>query len=99
MADLSNDVTFAPGQPSPLPTSQSGAPPFGITVGASPFVYVAPYAMAIIVAGGSVSVLTYSRGGVSAALGLLGGSIELSAGDSLTVTWLVTKPTMTGIPR
>lgn len=94
--DLSAETTQAP-----LVVAnnrQIGNPTFGIAVGASPFTYVAPYAMAIAINGGTVSLVSYGRGVSLTALGLLSGLIELNAGDSVRIAYL-TVPTMTAIPR
>ncbi len=97
MADLSGEATFAPGIQS-VDNRKVGNPTFGITVGASPFTYTAPYPMAVVLSGGTVSLVSYRRGASLVALGLLAGIIELNTGDSLQVTYL-TAPTMTAIPR
>jgi len=98
MADLSQEPTFAPGIQS-IDNRRIGNPTFGIAVGASPFTYTAPYPMAVIVSGGTVSLLTYRRAGVNVSLGLVAGIVELDTGDGITVTWAVSAPTMTAIPR
>ncbi len=97
MADLSQDMTFAPGIQS-VDNRSARNPTFGITVGASPFTYTAPYPMAVVLSGGTVSLVSYGRGGALVALGLLAGIVELNTGDSLRVTY-VTAPSMTAIPR
>ncbi len=94
-ADLSSEVTAAP---MGLGGRGPGNPTFGITVGASPFTYTAPYSMAVAINGGTVSVISYGRGPSLTVLGLLGGLIELNPGDSVRVTY-VAAPTMTAIPR
>lgn len=76
-----------------------GNPTFGVVVGASPFTYMATLQCAAVVSGGSVSVISYTRGGTVTALGLLNGIVELNVGDSITITWLITKPILTIIPR
>jgi hypothetical protein len=97
MADLSSESTFAPGIQS-VDNRKVGNPTFGIAVGASPFTYTAPYPMAVVLSGGTVSLVSYRRGASLVALGLLSGIVELNTGDSLQVTYLTT-PTMTAIPR
>jgi hypothetical protein len=97
MADLS-ETTFAPHISSPQEEPASSGT-FGIVVGVSPFAYTAPYRMAVIVSGGAVSLMSYGRGASTATLGLTNGIIELNKGDVLNVTYAVTTPTMTGIPR
>lgn len=87
-------VTPMPAQPKPAPTT-----PFGITVGASPFTYTAPTDMDVVISGGAVSLVTFTRSVSAVALGLTSGIVHLNPGDKLTITWLVTKPSVTGIPR
>ena len=96
--DLSGEATFAPGVQS-ITNRQTGNPTFGVTVGNSPFTWTAPYPVAAVVSGGSVSIVSYTRGLSVLPLGITQGIIELNTGDSLTITWLVTKPTLTIIPR
>lgn len=96
MADLSVESTNQPMIAADNRTS--GNPTFSIAVGASPFTYIAPYGMAVAVSGGSVSLVQYGRGGTLVGLSLLGGLLELNAGDSLRITYL-TAPTLTAIPR
>ena len=98
MPDLSQESTFAPGMQS-VDNRRVGNPTFGIAVGASPFTYTAPYAMAVAITGGAVSLITYKRGATVVSLSLLSGLAELSQGDAITVTWAVSAPTMTAIPR
>lgn len=97
MPDLSQEATWAPGSAS-MQTSKNGSPTFGITVGASPFTYTAPYPLAVVISGGTVSLVSYGRGASLVALGLLQGVVELNTGDSVRVTY-VTAPTITAIPR
>lgn len=95
MADLSGESTFAIG----MQSRRDGNPTFGIPVGGSPFTYAAPYPMAVAVSGGAVSLIQYRRGGALTAIGMVAGLIELNAGDSVVVTWAITPPSMTAIPR
>lgn len=69
-----------------------------ITVGASPFNYTGVGDGLLVVSGGSVSLITYSRNGSAIALGLISGTIPILKGDVVAVTWLVSAPTMTFIP-
>lgn len=71
------------------------------SLGASPAVIQNPaaYAQDVMVSGGSVSLIEYSRDGVSwYTTGLVGGMMRLSPGDRLRITYLV-PPTVTWIPR
>ena len=72
---------------------------FNIPVGNSIFSYTAPFRMAVAISGGTVQLVTYGRTGLLIPTGLTGGLIELNAGDTVNVTWLGVRPTMTGIPR
>lgn len=72
--------------------------PASISVGASPFTYTAPSDGLVIVSGGTVSLVQYGRGASTTALGLLGGIIPVLKGDTVTVTWAISAPTMTFMP-
>ena len=67
-----------------------------ITVGVSPFVYTAPRGGSVIVNGGTVSKIEFTRTNKHTT-GQTGGMFTVSLGDSLTVTWSG-KPTMTFVP-
>lgn len=67
-----------------------------ITVGASPFSYTAPRGGVVIVYGGSVSVVSFTRVGTYTT-GQTQGMFTLGAGDILTVTYSGA-PTMTFAP-
>jgi len=73
----------------------------GITVGVSPFSYknAGKSNVDIIVDGGTVSAIAYSRDGTNFfTTGLTAGMFSLSPGDTLKVTYSAT-PTMTLVPR
>lgn len=72
--------------------------PASQTAGASPFVYTAPANGIVIVSGGTVSLVQYGRQGTLTALGLTSGTFPIVQGDTVTVTWVVTAPTITFIP-
>lgn len=94
---LRAETTFAGLQTGGIAIASSGV--FNIPVGSSPFMYTAPFRMAVAISGGNVSLVTYGRAGLAIPTGLTGGLIELNAGDTVTVVWLGLRPTMTGIPR
>jgi hypothetical protein len=84
----------------PMVDSSSAQATSSITVGASPFSYVATSRQAVHMTGGTVSSLSYGRGSSTLALSVVSGGqlVEMSVGDSLTVTYSAA-PTMTRIPR
>ncbi|MGS0981013.1 hypothetical protein [Burkholderia glumae] len=70
-----------------------------VTVGASPFAYTAPAAGTVLIVGGTVSAVTLKRGTASAvSVGATAGSVPVSAGDIVTVTYSAA-PTMSFVPR
>jgi hypothetical protein len=79
----------------------SGLPPgneTALTVGASPFTYVAGVKGSVIVSGGTVSAIEFSRDGTTFYnTGQTAGMFVLNARDSLRVTYTVL-PTMTFVP-
>ena len=64
-----------------------------VTVGASPYAYSAPERGAVLVTGGTVSAVTYSRDGATTYAMPVSGSFPVGTGDILTVTYTVV-PTM-----
>jgi hypothetical protein len=58
-----------------------------ITVGASPFIYQAPRKGIVIVNGGTVSAISYSRSGTFYATGQTTGTFTLAMGDQLKVVF------------
>jgi hypothetical protein len=70
-----------------------------ISLGVSPATYVAQQKGFLIVSGGTVSLIQFSRDGVSNyTTGQTSGAIPVSAGDSLIVTYTVL-PTVTFVPQ
>lgn len=76
----------------------SGGPIQSVTPGASPYTYTAMQPGSLSVQGGTVSLTSYARAGVSLTLGLSGGLIPVSTGDAVTITYAVA-PTLYFIPR
>lgn len=73
--------------------------PLPVTLGASPFIYTAPQRGFLIITGGTVSAVAYSRDGVTFfATGQTAGMFPLSASDVLRITYSVV-PTVTFIPQ
>lgn len=71
-----------------------------ITVGASPFTYTngTIYEEDVIIQGGTVSLIQFSRGGVATDTGFTSGIVRLSPNDSVVVTYSAS-PNMTLVPR
>ena len=69
-----------------------------VTPTGSPFTYTAPQAGQLIVSGGTVSAITYSRSGTFYATGQTAGMFSLSARDQLQITYS-SAPTLTWAPR
>ncbi|QJP72423.1 hypothetical protein EFP18_05425 [Burkholderia glumae] len=74
--------------------------PRSVTPAANPFRYIATSRQALHITGGTVSAISYARGPLLLALGVITGGqlIELNTGDVVTITY-VTTPTITVIPR
>lgn len=69
-----------------------------VVVGTSPFTYSAPVKGSVIVSGGTVSAIAFSRDGTTFyATGQTAGMFALNAQDRLRVTYSVV-PTMTFVP-
>lgn len=68
-----------------------------VTVGASPFTYLAEQAGLLIVSGGTVSQIAYLRNGISTITGVTAGPIPLLMADGVVITYTVL-PTVTFIP-
>jgi hypothetical protein len=78
-----------------------GNPPsaeMAITVTASPFTYTPSQAGVVIINGGSVSQVTYTRSTTAYITGQTAGMFPVGAGDTLIVTY-ASAPTMTFAPR
>jgi len=79
----------------------SGLPPgneTALTIGASPYTYVAGVKGSLIVSGGTVSALAFSRDGATFySTGQTSGMFPLNARDSLRITYTVL-PTVVFVP-
>lgn len=98
LTDLQQDP---PDYPPEVNTSGSLIAPSAITVTASPFTYTNTnlYTVDVIVEGGGVSALEFSRDGTTwYSTGSFYGMFTLSKGDRLRATY-VSAPNMTLIPR
>ena len=81
-----------------LYTGLPPALPVSITVGTSPFIYSPSVKGTVIVQGGTVSKVEFSRDGITFYdFGTTAGPFPLNAADRIRVTYTV-KPTMTFIP-
>jgi len=79
----------------------SGGATFGVSPTGSPFTYqnTASGGLLLIVSGGTVTTISYSRDGSTFfPIGLLAGMFTLSPADYLRIVY-VTQPTITAIPR
>ena len=88
-------------QPQPQPVALAPAAVSAITVSASPFVFVnsGTSPVSVLVSGGTVSLLEFSRDGTTFyPVGLLAGVVPLDPNDSLRATYMVA-PTLTLIPH
>ena len=90
MPGLIAEMIFAP--------ESMGAPIQPVTPGASPYTYTATQPGSLSVQGGTVSLASYARAGVSLSLGLTAGLIPMATGDKVTITYVVA-PTLNFIPR
>lgn len=69
-----------------------------VTLGASPYVYSAPVKGFVIVSGGTVSAVEFSRDGVTFySYGVTAGPFPLNAADRIRITYTVA-PTVTFVP-
>lgn len=79
-----------------------GIPPAvesSVTLTPSPFSFVAPQRGFLIVSGGTVSLIQFSRdGSTNYTTGLTAGCFSLSAGDTLIINYSVA-PTVTFVPQ
>ena len=81
-------------------SAPSTASPVSVTAGASPYTYqnTSGSRQNIIVTGGTVTLVEYSRGGtVWFTTGLIAGTVLLNPNDSVRVTYTVA-PVMTAVP-
>lgn len=78
------------------PTGQESV----VTVGTSPFSYVAQQAGTVILSGGSTTSVKFSRDGNNFYLtGVTAGMFPVSQGDTLQITYPGALPTMVFVPR
>lgn len=77
----------------------SNSAPTAITIGASPFAFTLPSKGEVLVAGGTVTGITITRGGSGPlATGVLAGVFPGSKGDIVTVTYTAVPTSMDFIP-
>jgi len=82
---------------------QFGSPPAGVTstvVGASPFSFTSNINGSVVISGGTVSLITLTRGAVTITIATSTASpvvIPISIADTISVTWTV-KPTIQVVP-
>lgn len=69
-----------------------------VTVGASPFSYVANREGSISIESGTVTNITLARYGVTVSTAMISGFVPMSEGDQVTITYTVA-PTIKFIPR
>ena len=84
-----------------VPTEAApGANPYQLAVTASPMTYTAGRREALHITGGTVSTVSYARGSLLLALGVITGGqlIELNPGDQVRIAYL-TVPTIWILPR
>jgi hypothetical protein len=84
-----------------LQVSGAGVALSDITVTASPFSWsnTNDYPVEVVVSGGTVTLIEFSRGGSALInIGILGGVVRLAPADRIRVTYVVA-PTMTQIPH
>lgn len=80
------------------PSGSSGGPAVPVVAGSSPFVYSAPGPGFIIVSSGKLE-LSRDSGGTWYTVGLQGGSVPVTLGDLIRVTWTTSAPTITLFPN
>lgn len=68
-----------------------------VTLGASPYTYTAPRGGTLIVTGGTVAAIAFSRDGVTFYSMLTAGSFPVGAADRVRITYTVA-PTVTFVP-
>lgn len=79
---------------------QPTGPLAAITVGSSPFTYIAPAGGSVIVQGGTTTQIQFSRDGTNFYVtGVTAGMLPVSQGDTVIVTYSVGPPTMKFVPR
>ena len=88
--NLVSEMIFAP--------ETISAPIQSVSPSGSPYTYTATQPGSLSVQGGTVSLASYARAGVSLSLGLTAGLIPMTTGDKVTITYAVA-PTLNFIPR
>jgi len=84
---------------SDLHTGRPTASEYAVTPTVSPFTFVAPIKGSLIVQGGTVSLIQFSRNGTNNyTTGQTQGMFALSAGDSLIINYSVA-PSLTFVPQ
>lgn len=80
--------------------AQVGQAAQAITIGASPFTYTATSPGFVIIVGGTISSITFSRDGINFfALGVTPGPFPVMKNDKLVVTYTVAPTSMTLFPN
>lgn len=70
-----------------------------VTPGASPYIYSAQVGGALIVRGGTVTIIEFSRDGTTwFDVGVIAGMLPINAADQLRITYAVA-PTLTFVPQ
>ena len=88
--DTPQDPSASPVQsvPEDLPPANPRAQPiWAISVGASPFVYTAPFNGILLITGGTVSAISLNRGAGFLTTGLTVGIVPMRRQDQVQVTW------------
>lgn len=101
MMAYSDETAFPTSPPSMNDGFSSGGAMRTIPVTASPMTFTSPGRGALVITGGTLSVLQYTRGSLALglSLGILGNPIELNRGDQVRLTYLLAPSNITYIPR
>lgn len=76
-----------------LYSGQATGPVAAVTVGTSPYTYKAPVGGTLMVSGGTVTQISFSRDGANFfILGVTAGAIPMSQGDQVVLTYSVGPP-------
>lgn len=86
-------------QPISQAAQSAAAPIQSVAASSNPVAFTAGADGSLSVQGGTVSLVSFSRGGTALTLGLTGGLIPMAAGDKVTITWVLAAPTLNFIPR
>ena len=92
MAALEDEITVQPA------SAISAQPAYAVTPGVSPWVFSSGVKGAIISSGGTVSAIEYGRNGAYTTIGTTAGMFEMSAQDTVRITYTVA-PTVNFLPR